>query len=538
MRTCLIFAWFSIRLCAQFAELASTDDGRQMYFTSTLQFSGGAPSSGEPRVYRIAESGLIELFDSRAARSPQVSGDGRTVGLAIGGSGELRGLRTSVLGLGTLSMSRNARWAVLTGGNGPPPANSPPQSVLVNIETSERTTLPSPAGARRIASDGTVFIQGAGGIGLWRQGKFTPLTLLGPFGVFAISDDARVLVYTQISDFLLNPQQRLVARDLVTGTETIIFSRPSMPGQVAPTGLSNDGQWLLYRVTDESNAGPAFLANTTTGRTVAVPSVDGELYTDGVLSGYGNLAFLVTATGRLVSVDIANGLTVKTLVGPTAYVPRFPTLLPGSLARLTGILPRTKSAFTGRILLNDVEVPVVFVNDKEMGIQVPWEIKNPGPATFRWESDGPSPFRQVEQVQIRTMLPVFEPLAAGETGLFRFKAIRGDFSGLLTSNPRPGDVIVIYATGLGPLIGSVQTGQPAPLDRAIAIQGQFRCRFKPYSQDAETLFAGLAPSLTGIYQINLRLPSGPDPGPITEGVCTWSGSGIEGGFNFFVPVKP
>ena len=144
------------------------------------------------------------------------------------------------------------------------------------------------------------------------------------------------------------------------------------------------------------------------------------------------------------------------------------------------------------------------------------------------ESESESPFRQNELVQIRSVSPAFEPLGAGETSLFGFKAVRGDFRGLLTSNPRPGDMIVAYATGLGPVLGPVHTGQPAPLDRAEGIQGQFRCRFNPYGDYAETLFAGLAPGMTGIYRVNLRLPPGPDPGPITGGECTWSGSGIEG----------
>lgn len=524
-----MFVLVSLSLRAQFAELASTDDGRQVYFTSTLPFSGAAPSLPEPRVYRIAESGL-ELF--AAGRAPQVSGDGRTVGLSAGNGGELRGLRAAVLGRGNLSMSRNARWAVLTGSNGPPPLNTPAQSVLIDIETGERTILPGPSGARRLASDGTVFLQGQSGVGLWRQGSFTPLTLRGPFGVFAISDNARVLVYTQLFDFPANPRQRLVARDLVTGGETIVFSRASTAGQVAPMGLSKDGRWLLYKVSDVSNAGPGFLANTTTGQVIALPLLEGELYTDGVLSGNGNVAFLVTAEGRMVAVDVANGLTIQTLVAPSAYVRSFPTLLPGSLARLTGTFSRTRNAFTSRLLLDGLDVPVVSVNDREIGVQVPWEVNAPGQSAFRVEGAVDSPFRQNELVQIRSMSPVFEPLGAGETSLFPFKAIRGDFGGLVTSNPRPGEVIVVYATGLGPVIGSVQTGQPAPLDRAFAIQGQFRCRFNPYSEYAETLFAGLAPGLIGIYQINLRLPPGPDPGPITGGECKWSGSGIEGGFTF------
>jgi uncharacterized protein (TIGR03437 family) len=133
------------------------------------------------------------------------------------------------------------------------------------------------------------------------------------------------------------------------------------------------------------------------------------------------------------------------------------------------------------------------------------------------------------------MFPQFEPLGPGETSVLGFKAVRGDFSGLLTSQPNPGDVIVVYVVGLGPVNGPMVTGQPAPLDRTVPIQGQFNCVFYPYGPQVETLFAGLAPGLLGIYQVNFRMPPGPYPGPITGGACTYSGGGRNGGFTWNVP---
>ncbi len=538
MRRWLILIPLSFPLCGQFAELASTDDGKQVYFTTALQFSGAPVSRGEVRIYRIAENGL-ELFEDVPdasgflARSPQVSADGRTVGFTLNAQAELRGLRAAVLGpAARLSMSRNAQWATLTGIAGPPPANAPPPSILINLGTGERTRLPQPVAAPfPIASDGTVVLQG----GLWRQGSITPHPLRGPFAIFAISDNAGVLVYLQLFDFPANPQQRLVARDISTGRETVVFSRPSAPGFIGGMGLSNDGLRLLYRV-GSSNAGQAFVANTMTGESAAVPLPEGELATDGALSGNGTAAFLVTATGRIVGVDLANGSVVRTLVPPTPYVPDFPTLVPGSLVRLTGTLPRMADVLRGRMFLDDVALPILFANDKEIGVQVPWEVNATGQPVFRLEIAGESPFHQNQSVsnRLRPMFPRFEPLGVGETSVLGFKAVRGDFSGLLTANLHPGDIFTVYATGLGPVIGAVQTGQPAPLDRTVPIQGQFRCRFDPYRAEAETLFAGLAPGTIGIYQVNFRLPPGPDPGPITGGLCVYNGPGVDGGFTWIV----
>jgi len=71
-------------------------------------------------IYRVAESGL-QLF-MEDATWPQVSADGRTVGSTRrDGIGELRGIGGTELGRGMLSVSRNARWALLSG----PPKSSP-----------------------------------------------------------------------------------------------------------------------------------------------------------------------------------------------------------------------------------------------------------------------------------------------------------------------------------------------------------------------------------------------------------------------------
>src|SRR5712692_9120606 len=114
-----------------FLELASTDDGRQLYFSSTLRLGAAAPGRREFRIYRTAASG-VELFAERGALAStnsfssadgavnaQVSGDGQTVGLTLqnvcepgdpctlgGGSrAELRGRNAAVLGPGSVYLS-------------------------------------------------------------------------------------------------------------------------------------------------------------------------------------------------------------------------------------------------------------------------------------------------------------------------------------------------------------------------------------------------------------------------------------------------
>jgi len=74
---------------------------------------------------------------------------------------------------------------------------------------------------------------------------------------------------------------------------------------------------------------------------------------------------------------------------------------------------------------------------------------------FHIEPAGDSPFHQNELVTLVPIFVRFEPLNPGEQDVFPFKAVRSDFSGLLTSPPHPGDTFVVYATGMGAVNGAV-----------------------------------------------------------------------------------
>jgi uncharacterized protein (TIGR03437 family) len=79
------------------------------------------------------------------------------------------------------------------------------------------------------------------------------------------------------------------------------------------------------------------------------------------------------------------------------------------------------------------------------------------------------------------------------------------------TNPlHPNDSITIYATGLGRTDPPVETGMPAPsepLSTAI-IAPEVTLGGQPLQVD----YAGLAPGLVGVYQINARLPLKPPTG--------------------------
>jgi uncharacterized protein (TIGR03437 family) len=82
-----------------------------------------------------------------------------------------------------------------------------------------------------------------------------------------------------------------------------------------------------------------------------------------------------------------------------------------------------------------------------------------------------------------------------------------DYSPVTSTNPAvDGEVVLIYATGLGAVSNTPVDGTPAPdaplavtkNPPTVAIDGQV----------ASVLWSGLAPGFVGLYQVNVRVPTG------------------------------
>ena len=136
---------------APFSQLVSTDDGQELYFASPLILASSVPSPSPmpqtlPNLYRVGPDGVYLLTSS--ASMPQVSGDGSIVaftnpnfctttsamppGTSCGPEGELWGTQPTKLGAGSLQLSRNGRWAVLS-----PPLipNQSSSATLIDLST-------------------------------------------------------------------------------------------------------------------------------------------------------------------------------------------------------------------------------------------------------------------------------------------------------------------------------------------------------------------------------------------------------------------
>jgi uncharacterized protein (TIGR03437 family) len=553
----------SIPAFSQYSEIVTTDDGQQVY-VATHMVERSAPTTTwvESRIYRIA-GGALQLFaelgnlaptafsnsSQDGASSLQVTGNGQSVAFVLSNAcpfqvapfrcspafrrAEIRGRGATVLGEALrVQLSRNGQWAlVVQTAGGLIPSSWLPlslDSTLINLETGEKTVVGRPAttdGAFALGSDGSVLQRAAGGpTGVWKAGEVKPLPALsGGISLLGMSDDASTMLVARLARSpggnppTALPATDLIALDMRAGTSRVL-QRLDQTGRDVLLGMSNDGRRALFRTIDGNRPGPARIVDTKTGASTTLPMGDDadERAVAGTMSGSGNAAIVGTNRGRLLrfALDAAGGIaSTEELLPATPYLDPSGILAPGALIELDRPI-RGDIDWSGRIRLNNLPVAVIAETARTLLVQIPWELPvGLAPVSIDYPTE--SPLEQRTRVFVGEQAPRFVTPPPGTEGILGGRLIKSDFTGYVTTAPKPGEIVHMYMTGLGPVRGAVKTGEPAPVDDLRPLDGFVHCLFTPlHATEAETLFAGLAPGMVGIYQVSLRFPADtPDVAP-------------------------
>jgi uncharacterized protein (TIGR03437 family) len=145
------------------------------------------------------------------------------------------------------------------------------------------------------------------------------------------------------------------------------------------------------------------------------------------------------------------------------------------------------------VRVNDIDAPILAVanvnGQEQINFQVPYELAGVVTASIVVTNN------RVASPPVEVRIVDAQPEA--------FVITRG-----------PANSAVIWATGLGPVYNAPATGQPAP--SAPLAEATRNVSVTVGGVGARVLFAGLVPTLAGLYQINVELPAGATSGaPVT-----------------------
>jgi uncharacterized protein (TIGR03437 family) len=167
-------------------------------------------------------------------------------------------------------------------------------------------------------------------------------------------------------------------------------------------------------------------------------------------------------------------------------------------------LPLETVVAGSRVTLGLQSLPLAFLSANQINALVPFDVPTGRPLPLIvWRGDAPSVAETV--VVARTSPDIF---VAPQAGAARAQGAITDTSFRLVdaSNPaRPGDVIVIFCTGLGAVRPAVPAGAAAPANPVATVEASIQATAG--GQNAEVLGAVLAPGFTGLYQVAVRLPA-------------------------------
>lgn len=553
-----IFLWFGQSMFGQFSGLAVTDDGTQVYFSSTLQLIGTKNENPYSKIFRFDGSGrpdvrdpfhrpelggdfhLVAQVDKVAngattgvltnfynLSQAYVSGDGKITGYVgtadcVGAAGQCVGVNVSRTTLpsavsATLpyacQVNRNAQFALChISGDG----------VFVSVRVVSLVTgaQSAPLGTHcfnqphTITSDGRAVLvsNSFGQVDLVTVSSFQMLNLLVG-GCASINDDGSRIVAPSVDG------SSLIAYDVATGVQSTFFTTTV---DFFVGSISNDGNVILLLLYTGLIGQAAVVRADGTGFLQLTNEPNGV--STAVISGDGSTVFVVTNDGKLLKIDPTSG--ASSVLARAAEVQQVQGgAAAGSLNSIQGAgladatiaqstFPLTTSLGGAQVTINGRPAPLLAVSPSSISFQIPWEtaLGSAAVAVVR-------PSSQFVQAIPPLQIQGSQPVAA-----FDF-AISLDFSQVNSPSypANPGDIVNFYLTGLGAVTAPVADGALSPSNPLPRLANPVTV--SSGSTPLTLFYAGLAPGQIGIYQLSVQTPLKvsrnpllPNGGPVNIGM--------------------
>ncbi len=183
--------------------------------------------------------------------------------------------------------------------------------------------------------------------------------------------------------------------------------------------------------------------------------------------------------------------TIATLYGADlAYLTR--GLVPDDIR--DGLLPTQFPSVGVRVYVAGSPAPLYFVSPRQVNLLIPSNVLT-GPTQLFLALDGRAgPSISITLVSQSPALFLVDERNAVST--------------------RTGDIVTLYATGLGETVVPTRPGEIAKAANRLARVDEFRLTLAGEQVPrSNILYVGLAPGFAGLYQINFQLPAGTRPDP-------------------------
>jgi uncharacterized protein (TIGR03437 family) len=165
-----------------------------------------------------------------------------------------------------------------------------------------------------------------------------------------------------------------------------------------------------------------------------------------------------------------------------------------------GSLPTSLGNIPVRVLVNNQPAGLYFVSPRQVNVLVPTNLA-PGRATVSVVISGRA--GPPVNIELGTAAP-----ALFEMGEQFVVATHANGPVVTTEAPAlPGEIVVLYATGLGPTSPLTPINQLATTAATLTDMAGFQVWLDGVPVERQNiLYAGVTPGFAGLYQINLRLP--------------------------------
>ncbi|MDQ6677759.1 MAG: hypothetical protein M3Z09_10740 [Acidobacteriota bacterium] len=209
---------------------------------------------------------------------------------------------------------------------------------------------------------------------------------------------------------------------------------------------------------------------------------------------------------------VVDNTTFKPVLAPGAIASLFGSQLFGDTPASASSLPLTTTLSGVRVFVNNVAAPVYYASSGQINFQVP-QTTQAGPAQISVMYNG----RQgnIVTTAIQARAPRILRLGVGNYGIIVNQD--GSFPMPVTPgyNSHPakiGDVLTIYAIGMGVTTPAVTDGAGAPASEPLARTPlpavTFGGGFAGTPTQGQVFYSGLTPGFVGLYQVNVSIPDG------------------------------